>query len=123
MQWITKYLLFQNVYLGVNSSRMLREMIEVFKIKFDNTEIINQKIIYLPNYYPIENTEIKNYDKEKDTINISCFGAIRPLKNQLIQAIASIEFANKVNKKLRFHINATRVEGNGLPVYHNLKYL
>ena len=123
MQWITKYLLFQNVYLGVNSGRMLREMKEIFKIKFENAKIIDEKIIYLPNYYPIDNIEMKSYNKEKDTINISCFGAIRPLKNQLMQAVAAIEFANKINKKLRFHINATRVEGNGLPVYHNLKYL
>jgi hypothetical protein len=123
MQWITKYLLFQNVYLGVNSVRMLREMKEIFKIKFENAKIIDEKIIYLPNYYPIDNIEMKSYNKEKDTINISCFGAIRPLKNQLMQAVAAIEFANKINKKLRFHINATRVEGNGLPVYHNLKYL
>ncbi len=123
MQWITKYLLFQNLYLGVNSVRMLREMKEIFKIKFENAKIIDEKIIYLPNYYPIDNIEMKNYNKEKDTINISCFGAIRPLKNQLMQAVAAIEFANKINKKLRFHINATRVEGNGLPVYHNLKYL
>ncbi len=123
MQWITKYLLFQNLYLGVNSVRMLREMKEIFKIKFENAKIIDEKIIYLPNYYPIDNIEMKSYNKEKDVINISCFGAIRPLKNQLMQAVAAIEFANKINKKLRFHINATRVEGNGLPVYHNLKYL
>lgn len=125
MQWVTKYILFQNVFVGVNSTRMLREMKEVFKIKFDNTETINKKFIYLPNYYPIDNVDVKDYKStlEKDTINISCFGAIRPLKNQLMQAITAIEFANKIKKKLRFHINATRHEGNGLPVYHNLKYL
>ena len=55
-----------------------------------------------------------------DTINISCFGAIRPLKNHLIQAMAAIEFANLTGKKLRFHVNATRKEQGGEPILRNL---
>ena len=70
----------------------------------------------------VDNFKTKSKE-EKDEINICCFGALRPLKNQLIQAISAIEFATKINKKLRYHINATRVETNGLPVYNNIKGL
>ena len=62
-------------------------------------------------------------DKQKNTIKIASFGAIRPLKNQLIQAIAAIEFANQENLKLEFHINGTRIENNGDPVLKNIRSL
>lgn len=45
------------------------------------------------------------------------------MKNQVIQAVAAIEFAEKINKPLRFHVNGTRVEGNGEPVLKNLRLL
>ena len=56
-------------------------------------------------------------------VHIGCFGAIRPLKNQLAQAIAAISFANLAGLKLRFHVNGGRVEGRGLPVLRNLRGL
>ena len=48
-------------------------------------------------------------------ISIASFGAIRPLKNQLIQAMAAIAFANKIGKQLTYHINASRLESYGEP--------
>jgi glycosyltransferase involved in cell wall biosynthesis len=56
-------------------------------------------------------------------VNIGCFGAIRPLKNQLIQAFAAIRFANDEGKKLRFHINGSRVEGKAEPNIKNIREL
>jgi len=124
MQWMIKYSLFPNVILGINATRLLREVKSIIKIKNNlDEDQINEKVIYLPNFYPITDIKTKKIDKDKDIIDICCFGAIRPLKNQLIQATTSIEFANKLNKKLRYHINATRYESNGLPVYHNIKGL
>ena len=94
------------------------------KVNIGCNEETNKKVIYLPNFYPIDtNKELKTLNQDKDTIDICCFGAIRPLKNQLIQATSSIEFANRVGKKLRYHINSTRHETNGLPVYNNIKAL
>lgn len=123
MSWISKYSLFKNLYIGCNAPRFTREIKVYLKAMNNFTEKeINDKVIYLPNYYPIDAFKTKKYE-EKDFINICCFGAIRPLKNQLIQAISAVEFANKINKKLRYHINATRLETNGSPVYHNIKGL
>lgn len=61
--------------------------------------------------------------KKSNYINISCFGAIRPLKNHLSQALAAIQFANQKNKHLRFHINATRQEQQGQNILKNLRSL
>jgi hypothetical protein len=58
---------------------------------------------------------------KNDTINISCFGAIRPLKNHLSQALAAVHFAQQHGLKLRFHINATRPEQQGENILKNLR--
>jgi hypothetical protein len=45
------------------------------------------------------------------------------MKNHLAQAIAAIEFADQLGLRLRFHVNAGRVEMNGGPVLRNLTAL
>jgi len=60
-------------------------------------------------------------DYESEFIEIGCFGAIRPLKNHLSQVIAALEFSEKHNKKLKFHVNAGRIEMKGEPVLNNLR--
>jgi len=76
----------------------------------------------LPNFYP-QAYKKKELDTDKYWIDICCFGAVRPLKNHMVQAFAAIEFAEKLGKQLRFHINAGRIEMNGSPVQNNLKGL
>jgi hypothetical protein len=51
---------------------------------------------------------------------IGCFGAIRPLKNQLEQALAAVIFANEGKLELTFHINIGRIEENSNSVRRNL---
>lgn len=80
------------------------------------------QIIYLPNVYISEPRKFRGI-KSDTHVNIGCFGAIRPLKNQLLQALAAIEFANEIGKKLRFFINGTRIETGGHPVLKNLRAL
>ena len=113
--WICEYAKYKNVVVAVNSTRMYADV----KIVYDAMGVDSEsKIMYLPNFYP-QYMKTKPYI-ENDTIDIGCFGAVRPLKNHLIQAIAAIKFANKIGKKLNFHING-RVEGKGEPVVNNLK--
>jgi hypothetical protein len=121
MDWIPEYALMDNVYVACNAPRMLREVKEIMKAKVPG-RIWDYKLIYLPNYYPQE-FKRKSIDKNKEYIDIGCFGAVRPLKNHLVQAIAAVEFANSINKKLRFHVNAGRIEMQGGPAVHNLKGL
>jgi hypothetical protein len=39
----------------------------------------------------------------------------------MLQAVAALKFATKINKQLRFHINSGRIEMKGDPVMHNLR--
>ncbi len=78
---------------------------------------------YLPNVYLTgKMAKPKRYNGSSE-IDIGCFGAIRPLKNQLVQAIASLRFARTEGKFLRFHINGTRQEVGGEPALKNIRSL
>lgn len=85
--------------------------------------------VYQPNIYYIQNPSVwsafrSGFRKNTDEyINIGCFGAIRPLKNNLIQAFSAIQFADSIGKHLRFHMNATRVEQRGEEVFKNIRNL
>jgi hypothetical protein len=113
MDWLGEYAKFKNVLIACNAPRMYREV---------SLYLGEDKVIYLPNYYP-ESNITKPFNRNKETVDVSCFGAIRPLKNHLTQAFAAIEFANKIGKKLNFHINAGRIEMNGDSMKNNLKGL
>ena len=69
------------------------------------------KSAYLPNYYPLR--KLRHHKKPSDHLNIGCFGAVRPLKNQLIQAFAAVQYARERGKGLFFHMNGSRIEQNG----------
>ena len=123
MDWVGDYSGFRNIIVSCNAPRMLREI--KFYLKHRNqwtNEQADEKVIYLPNYYP-QDYKHKTLNRDKSHIDIACFGAIRPLKNHLVQAFAAIEFAEQIGKKLRFHVNAGRIEMNGSPVINNLKGL
>jgi hypothetical protein len=119
--WIADYARFKNIVIAANAPRALKEVRMYVKRALDLTKTeVEDKIIYLPNFYP-QKYKRKKLDKRKDTIDIGCFGAVRPLKNHMLQAIAAVKFADKIGKKLNFHINAGRIEMKGEPVLHNLK--
>lgn len=79
-------------------------------------------LTYLPNIYLSDPQDVCRPHHRHD-LHIGCFGAVRPLKNHLLQALAAIKFAREQDKGLRFYINATRVETNGDPVLKNLRSL
>ena len=117
--WITEYIKIEGVHVGFNSETTSKEFESLYK---DNDELV-----YLPNLYSSADirdvTGIKSYNINglHGEVNIASFGAIRPLKNQLIQAVASIIFADKYDLKLNFHINGSRREQGGDAVYKNIQ--
>ncbi len=118
MMWLFDYVKIPNVHIAANSQR----------IGFEIQHLLKSDVEYLPNYYPIENARSfwhwENKKHEKNTLDIGCFGAIRQLKNQFSQAVAAITFANKMKKKLRFHINVERQEGSyAQTVLKNIRHL
>lgn len=93
-----------------------------FSLYEDLKHALHFDTVFLPNIYvPVTLVEESGpIPAETDIIDIGCFGAIRPLKNHLIQAIAAIEFAEKMKKRLRFHINSNRIEQKADDILKNL---
>ena len=115
MEWIREYTKVQknnkNFIIAPNVKELANDFLEIYKTDF----------VFLPNIYSPEDYGYINMPEWKsDVINIGCFGAIRPMKNQLPQAVAAIEFGDEINKKVRFHINANRIEQKGEQVLKNL---
>ena len=115
IEWLKDYTKYKNVFIASNS--------EVFIKSFQ--PIVKEHIIYMPNYYNITKSIVKpniNPEFEK-VLNIGLFGAIRPMKNSLTQAIGAMIYADKVGKILHLHINTERVEQKGENALKNIKAL
>ena len=111
VEWLNEYSKIPKLCIASNNKRMVRD---INKIGIKN--------IYLPNLYNI--TEINETKIWKDKIiDVGCFGAIRPMKNQFIQACAAIQFAEENHLTLRFHINANRIEQKGEQILKNIRNL
>jgi hypothetical protein len=121
MDWVGDYLDLSKVVIAVNAPRIFTELKTFAKAKrYWYESELNKKIIYLPNFYP-NNYKIKKHQLDKYWVDVACFGAVRPLKNHLLQAHAALKFAKSVGKQLRFHINGGRIEGKGDAVMSNLR--
>jgi glycosyltransferase involved in cell wall biosynthesis len=113
-EWLLGYrnLRFRNLFVAPNNKE--------FSDDLKNT--LGLQTAYLPNVYsPPKYDFAENDIKNEDIINLGCFGSIRPMKNHLTQAIASVRFAKILNKQLDFHINATRMEQHGDRVLNNIR--
>ena len=116
MSWLADYVYklttkYPNIFISANNKDFNQELCEVLKTKS----------IYLPNIYDPKDTPCSPHKVANDVIDIGCFGAIRPLKNNLEQGISAIRFGNDIGKKIRFHVNAGRLEQNGDTVLRNLR--
>lgn len=124
MTWLHGYIRQPNVYLGVNAPRYMGEIKTILAASGLDDENINRRVFFLPNYYPVP-TFVRPHHQHtnQNHVNVGCFGAIRPLKNHLLQAIAALKFADIIGKALHFHVNIGRVEMKGDPILSNLKGL
>lgn len=119
--WMVNYLK-RGVMIACNSPQSTMDM-RKFATIFG---LSPQLVLFLPNYYTLHET-VKHHHPPHGTyrsngeIDIGCFGAIRPFKNHISQAIAALEFVTDLDGILNFHINSTRLEGNGSPILSNLR--
>jgi hypothetical protein len=99
-------------YIAVNNDQAEKEL----------DSVLLGNINLLPNYYAFSGIE---HDPQRNwsELHVGCFGALRPLKNTLEQALAAIIYANETGRALRFHVNSTRVEQHAEPVLNNLRSL
>lgn len=124
--WMLRYVKHPNVFMSSNAPRMLEE--SRFLVKLENPQwtqdFVDLKTPYLPNYYPTRDCPATGAIRHaSEFIDVGCFGAVRPLKNTLVQAIGALKFARRINKRLRFHINGGRIEMGGEPILKNLSQL
>lgn len=117
LDWSLKYLQMPNVYIGINSNKFLND----FTSLVIAAGLKKHKLLYMPNYYELDEQKVFEKRCEDGWMNISCFGSIRPLKNQLLQSIAALEYGEKHHKKVKFHINSTRIENNGNNILKNIR--
>ena len=127
IEWLRRYQklskVYDNLHIAANSLETINGLYKSF----------NMHVGYYPNVYqPDEyddthscedfpNHENKiEYIKSHEFIDVGCFGAIRPMKNHLIQALAAISFGNQINRNIRFHVNANRIEQKGDAILKNL---
>lgn len=114
LDWSLRYMDYKHVYVSCNDPRTneeMRDLVKSYKPGWSHDEVA-KRVIYLPNFYPTAGAlPVKKWDSSKTTLDVACFGSVRPLKNQLIQATAAITAAKELGKTLRFHINGDRVEG------------
>lgn len=112
VEWLKKYVKIPKVFICFNNRKTTDSFIKIgFKAHF------------LPNIYNfIESDRCKKYDN-KFLIKIGCFGAIRPLKNQLLQAFAAIIYARENKINMEFHINSGRQEQGGESALKNIRNL
>ena len=125
LDWAQKYLDQKNVFLSFNSKRATDDFISYFLAKnpLVKKHHIENRVVFLPNYYPVGDVSEPYRLYYKDTVDIGGFGAIRPMKNQLLQAFAAVEFSRISGYRLRYHINAPRIEQNGDNVLKNIRSL
>jgi hypothetical protein len=120
INWINKCIIQPNVYVSANSEFAYRDLKKY--LKASPVKGLEKKLLYLPNYYPTQKHAIDSRVlTQGDEINVGCFGAIRPMKNHLLQAAAAVDFAEQRGLKCKFHINSGRVEARGEEVLKNLR--
>lgn len=122
MEWVAGYLA-QGVEVICNAPRALTDMQAIAEAYG-----YPGQVSYGPNYYPTHLPKTFKTLQPKpthadDIVRVGCFGAIRPLKNQLLQAVAALRYASFLGKKLEFHINSARIEQGGNPILKNLQAL
>lgn len=116
MKWLSGYqqLELPQLLVAPNNEEVTKDLAWTLKLQTN----------YLPNVYCPDSTPDEEIpEKEEGIINIGCFGALRPMKNHLTQAVAAINFANYEGLACRFHVNATRMEQGGDNVIKNLRAL
>jgi hypothetical protein len=121
-EWSLEYLKRPNVALAPNSPRMLADTRFLARMVYPgwSDAELERRVPFLPNVYPVERSPCSRKGSD-GYLDVGCFGAIRPLKNLVTQAIGALIFADRVGRRLNFHINGQRVEMGGGPILKNLR--
>ena len=116
IDWIFRYLnAGPNVSVSGNSFEFINEFTKLFEQQ-------SERLHYLPNVYTVPELEPVQERTPGTLLRVGCFGAVRPMKNHLQQAVAALLVAKELGMQLEFHINE-RTEQGGEEVLKNLRAL
>ena len=126
----------KGIYLACNSP----EATDDFRRLAVSMDADPKYVVFLPNYYQVDEPKVSRWiikawkglravgwlgsnpeTMRPGELSVGCFGAVRPLKNHLHQALACIEAADRLDLKLRFWINGTRIEGKADSIMTSLR--
>jgi hypothetical protein len=119
INWIVRYfavaIKYKQFKVATNSEKMVYDLEHTF----------GETVVYAPNIYkPGDYANILSTKPPiPNVVDIGGFGAIRTLKDQLIQAMAAVTFAKNLKAQLNFHMNYDRVEIHGEGIFKNIKTL
>ncbi len=118
-EWINEYYDLRKKNIDISISCNNKKLFEDLK------DIYLGAVSYTPNiYYPEYSSPEKEIDRKDTIIDVGCFGALRVLKNHTQQAIWAMDFAESLNKTLKFHINISEHEQREAgPILRNLRAL
>jgi hypothetical protein len=117
IEWLLDYVKIDHVYISGNSPNLNAAIKDILNSAYPD-QLVNAKNIYLPNCYVVD--DIPPREPYIHNLHVGCFGAIRPFKNQLMQAIAAMTYAESIGFRLAFHMNGTRQETGGSAVLKNI---
>lgn len=125
----------KGVTLACNSEEATRD----FKALAVSVGADPAKVICLPNFYNLPTRSTMSASRlwsarmnrswefnpvfRKPLLSVGCFGAIRPLKNTLDQAVGAILAADVLRVPLAFVINGNRIEGGANSMHNAVKTL
>ncbi len=124
MTWIAGYLNNPNMHLSSNTARSVgdfRHVVKAYHPHWDD-DTVNHQVELLPNYHPVD-AALPRVPSPFGILNVGCLGALRQQKNHLLQAICALDVARQMRRRLRFHINGTRVEHQSGGTLKNLRAL
>lgn len=110
-----------NDYIELNKDNLFVSM-NNYRFNKHFSEALEYEFTYLPNIITIKNK--KKEFKYQNHIDVGCFGSLRILKNQCYQALCAMDMADRLGKKLKFHITVDvgmDETNNRWPVLKNLE--
>ena len=121
-EWLWGYAA-QGLTIAPNSRRTVEDLRRLLSIRYPHRA--DRIVAWLPNAYPFRELDRPPPAPrpEDGELHLGVFGAVRPLKNLLIQAAAAVVFADEIRRVCVLHVNADRVEQNGDPVLKNVRGL
>ena len=117
IKWTKEYMDYHNVFVASNSLGTVKDLRMVISEAYPQwtRRRINERVFYLPDYYPNcitgRSAMPLDFPERRNYIRVGCFGSVRPLKNQLTQAVAAMTYARACGKSLLFYINAVTEQG------------